>query len=331
MSCKCNKEEGCQNNNSRREFLLSGLAATMVAVGCSDKTSPFIPEETIALTGEKVKLLSVDGEVIEIDKAYLKPVPDITHLTNKQEREGMAGKKFVMVIDLSRCKNLKKCQSACNHAHQVHPGQNWVKVLSMDDADHSAPYWQPTTCMHCDEPPCVKVCPVDATFKRQDGIVLIDSNRCIGCRFCMAACPYTTRVFNWEDPIQAVVTDNSMPQENMDSKQHYSCETSLPQKKGTVGKCDFCPDMIRKGELPHCVSACPNGVFMFGDMNEDAVTNGAETYRFSDLIKDKAGYRLMEDLGTKPSVYYLPPVNRSFPFESGLENQLPADQMNHSK
>jgi molybdopterin-containing oxidoreductase family iron-sulfur binding subunit len=113
------------------------------------------------------------------------------------------------------------------------------------------------------------------------------------------------------------------------ASQHYSCETSAPQKKGTVGKCDFCPDMVRKGQLPHCVSACPNGVFMFGDMNEDSVTNGAETFRFSDLIRDKAGYRLMEDLGTKPSVYYLPPVNRNFPYESGLENQNPADEHHH--
>ncbi len=86
--------------------------------------------------------------------------------------------------------------------------------------------------------------------------------------------------------------------------------------------------MARKGELPHCVSACPNGVFIFGDMNEDSVTNGAETFRFSELIKDKAGYRLMEDLGTKPSVYYLPPVNRNFPFESGLENEIDEDKKN---
>ena len=179
----------------------------------------------------------------------------------------------------------------------------------MQDAEHSAPYWQPTTCMHCDEPPCVKVCPVDATFKRQDGIVLIDSDRCVGCRFCMAACPYSTRVFNWEKPELPVEIE----------KKHYSCETSIPQKKGTVGKCDFCPDMARKGELPHCVSACPNGVFFFGDMYEDSVTNGPETFRFSDLIRDKAGYRLMEDLGTKPSVYYLPPVNRNFKFEDGLK------------
>jgi molybdopterin-containing oxidoreductase family iron-sulfur binding subunit len=181
----------------------------------------------------------------------------------------------------------------------------------MQDAEHTAPYWQPTTCMHCDEPPCVKVCPVDATFKRQDGIVLIDSDRCIGCRFCMAACPYSSRVFNWEE----------LHLEKEVAEKPYSCETSMPQKKGTVGKCDFCPDMARKGELPHCVSACPNGVFLFGDMLEDTVTNGAETFRFSDLIKDKAGYRLMEDLGTKPSVYYLPPVGRSFPFENNEQKE----------
>ena len=145
----------------------------------------------------------------------------------------------------------------------------------------TAPYWEPATCMHCDEPPCVKVCPVDATFKREDGIVLIDSDRCIGCRFCMAACPYSTRVFNWGEP--------DIPQEIKEKP--YSCETSIPQKKGTVSKCDFCADMTRKGELPHCVSACPNGVFFFGDMIEDTVTNGSETFRFSELIRDKAGYR----------------------------------------
>jgi len=307
------------NHSSRREFLTSGLLTLALATACDTKDNPFTPEGDVELTGEKVKLLSVTGEIIEIDKAYLKPVPDLPTLSNHEERKGIAGKKFVMVIDLSRCKNLKKCQEACNHMHFVNPGQSWIKVHSMQDAELSSPYWQPTTCMHCDEPPCVKVCPVDATFKRQDGIVSIDSDRCIGCRFCMAACPYSTRVFNWDAP--------EMPVEV--AQKHYSCETSVPQKKGTVGKCDFCPDMVRKGELPHCVSACPNGVFMFGDIHEDSVTNGAETFRFSELIKDKAGYRLMEDLGTKPSVYYLPPVNRNFPYESGLENANPDDAHNH--
>lgn len=295
-------------DTSRREFLAAAVL-TGLAAGC--QSHPFATgDQEVKLSGEKVKLLSVDGEEIEVDRAFLKPVPDLPAVSNSAARIGMPNKSFVMVIDLSRCKNLKKCQAACDHMHHVHPGQNWIKVDPMQDAEHTAEYWQPTTCMHCDEPPCVKVCPVDATFKRQDGIVLIDSDRCIGCRFCMAACPYSTRVFNWGDP--EVPADIA--------HQPYSCETSVPQKKGTVGKCDFCPDMVRAGGLPHCVNACPNGTFLFGDMYEDSVTNGTETFRFSELIRDKAGYRLMEDLGTKPRVYYLPPVNRNFPFESGLEN-----------
>jgi Fe-S-cluster-containing dehydrogenase component len=307
--CNCSAENNCQ---SRKEFLLTGLLAGVFA-GCSSDKTPFTPgqDQPVIASGEKVKLLSVDGEIIEVDKAFLKPVPDLPMLSNIEERKGIPGKSLVMVIDLSRCKNLKKCAEACNHMHHVHPGQNWIKIYPMQDAEHTAPYWQPTTCMHCDEPPCVKVCPVDATFKREDGIVSIDSERCIGCRFCMAACPYSTRVFNWEE---LNLSDEI-------AHQPYSCETSVPQKKGTVGKCDFCPDTVRKGGLPHCVSACPNGVFFFGDMNEDSVTNGAETFRFSELIKDKSGYRLMEDLGTKPRVYYLPPVNRNFKFEDGLNEE----------
>lgn len=287
-------------STSRRSFL-NGLF--------SRNENPFaVTDEVVQETGEKVQLLSVEGYVIEIDKAYLKPIPDMPAPTI-DSRKGIEGRRFVMVIDLSRCKNLKKCQSACNKMHFVSEGQSWIKIHAMQDAEHTAPYWQPTTCMHCDEPPCVKVCPVDATFKRDDGIVLIDHERCIGCRFCMAACPYSTRVFNWEKPLLPAAVENS----------EYSPETSCPPKIGTVSKCDFCPDMVRKGELPHCVSACPNGVFFFGDINEDAVTNGVETFQFHELIRDRAGFRLMEDLGTKPSVYYLPPVNRMFRFEEGLE------------
>jgi Fe-S-cluster-containing dehydrogenase component len=108
---------------------------------------------------------------------------------------------------------------------------------------------------------------------------------------------------------------------HMEGETHYSPEfAGLPSVKGTVDKCDFCPHAIDKGELPHCVTACPNGVFYFGDKYEDTVTNGDETLRLSKLLKDKDGYRLMEGLGTKPSVYYLPPVNRLVNFEEGLEN-----------
>jgi len=97
----------------------------------------------------------------------------------------------------------------------------------------------------------------------------------------------------------------------------------FPATVGTFEKCDFCPDRAREGLLPPCVEACPNGVFYFGDENEDTVTNGEETVSFTQLVKDRAGYRYMEELGTKPRVYYLPPKDRQFPVERGYENLEP--------
>ncbi|MCK5637584.1 MAG: 4Fe-4S dicluster domain-containing protein [Flavobacteriaceae bacterium] len=142
-------------------------------------------------------------------------------------------------------------------------------------------------------------------------LVLIDNDRCIGCRFCMAACPYSSRVFNWNEPDQGEIF----------LEEDYSPEyCGKPSVKGTVDKCDFCPHEIVKGELPFCVKSCPNGVFYFGDKYEDTVTNGDETVRLSKLLEDKSGYRLLESLGTEPSVYYLPPVDRLVDFEDGLED-----------
>jgi len=290
------------NHNNRRSFLKKGLtlgAFSATAVALAAFKDPETEE-----TGEKVKLLSPDGELVEIDRAYLKPAPDVPAAMQKG-REGIPGRKFVMVIDLAKCKNLRKCHDACEKMHNLTPNKEWLKVLKMKDNNQSSPYWQPTMCFHCDHPPCVKVCPVDATFKRTDGLVLIDNERCIGCRFCMAACPYSARTFDWEKP--------EMPTGM--THDDYSPETSVPAKMGTVSKCDFCPEMTRKGKLPSCVTACPNGVFYFGDENEDAVTNGDETVKLSELLKERSGYRFMEDLGTKPRVYYLPPVNRIFPFK----------------
>ena len=276
----------------------------MAAVAGSVTALRAFQQDSVDPSGETVRLLSPEGEIVEIDKAYLKPVPEV-HIAPEQAREGIPGKRFVMVIDLARCKNLRKCHDACEKMHHCGPEKEFLKVLKMQDNELASPFWQPTMCFHCDQPPCVKVCPVDATFKRSDGIVLIDTNRCIGCRFCMVACPYSARTFDWSEPDQPEAVQH----------QHYSPETSLPAKKGTVSKCDFCPDMVRQGEMPHCVTACPNGVFYFGDENEDAVCNGDETVRLSELLRDRAGYRYMEDMGTRPRVYYLPPVNRSFPFE----------------
>jgi len=219
----------------------------------------------------------------------------------------------VMVIDLSKCKNAGKCRNACSKMHYLPKDRSYIKVNKMQDSEKTAPYWMPTPCFHCDNPPCVKVCPVDATFKLTDGIVGIDNNRCIGCRFCMVACPYSARVFNWDTEYQL------KEEEFKNIKHHAACSSHV---RGTVEKCDFCPSKTQNNELPDCVNACPNGVFYFGDENEDVVSNGDETVRLSQLIKDKAGYRYLEELGTKPRVYYLPPANRQFPFKDADPKSL---------
>lgn len=302
------------DNNSRRNFLKKGIAlsafsATALAIASFQK-------DEVEETGEKVKLLSPEGEVVEIDKAYIKPAQDLhLPLDDSKIREGIPNKKFVMVIDLARCKNALKCVDACNKHHHITGKNAWLKVYKMQESKNTAPYWMPSTCQHCDQPACVTVCPVDATFKRRDGLVLVDNERCIGCRFCMAACPYSARVFNWEQPDQGEITMN------LDMAQHNSTpeHAGKPSIKGTVDKCDFCPHAIAKGELPHCVTSCPNGVFYFGDKYEDTVTNGDETVRLSKLLEDKAGYRLMEGLNTQPSIFYLPPKDRSDDFIDGLD------------
>ncbi len=299
-------------DKTRRSVLKLGAAAGLAALAGAAKLITPDEEEPIAECSNKVKLLSQEGEIIEVEASMLK-VDTHDHaatMAKKVGREGIPGKKFVMVIDLGKCRNARKCVTACQKMHYLPEDKEWLQIKLMKDNEKSAPYWFPKTCFHCDNPPCVKVCPVDATFKRTDGLVLIDNERCIGCKFCMAACPYSTRVFNWGEP--------EVPEE---AKQvGYSPETSVPSRHSTVEKCDFCPDMARQGKLPDCVTACPNGVFYFGDEKEDSVTNGAETVRLSTLLRDKAAYRYMEELGTKPRVYYLPPSNRMFPVERGFKN-----------
>ncbi len=313
------KEKPC-NKSSRRNFLEKGIKLGLAtAVGSagiasvvgktSDDGSP---------SGETIELMTTDGTLVKVDSTNVQKVEHPKdHDSEYRVREGFKNRKFVMVVDLARCKNAQKCVSSCNKSHFITGENAWLKIYKMQDNDASSPYWQPTTCMHCDKPPCVKVCPVDATFKRRDGIVLIDNERCIGCRFCMAACPYSARVFNWSEPNQEITMNMD---DHHDHGMHYSADhAGLPSVKGTVDKCDFCPHMIEAGEMPHCVSACPNGVFFFGDQYEDTVTNGDETFRLSALLKEKAGYRLMENLGTEPSLYYLPPVDRIVEFEEGME------------
>ncbi len=205
--------------------------------------------------------------------------------------------KFVMVIDLAKCRNARKCVEECQKAHHLPPNQEFMKVYLMQESEEATPYWMPKPCFHCGQPMCVTLCPTGATFKRTDGIVVIDRELCIGCKTCMNGCPYSARQFNPGDDAELMA----------DLK--ISLKTSVSGKEASTSKCDFCADMIQLGKLPHCVTACPTGTIYFGDQYEDTVTNGIETVSFAELIASRSGYCYLEELGTKPSVYYLPTIN----------------------
>jgi molybdopterin-containing oxidoreductase family iron-sulfur binding subunit len=281
---------------NRRQFLRYGLTVLGAAAAGRVACRAVCGAENESQSGPASPALTPDHQVINSQTGE-------SISTSRSPREGVPGRRWIMVIDLAKCDGCGKCISACSKMHFVPKDRQWIKVLRMQDSEKSAPYFFPQPCYHCDNPPCTKVCPVDATFKRSDGVVLIDNERCIGCRFCMAACPYGARSFNW-----SMASDPPAAEEKP-----YSPEQGYPRRIGTVEKCDFCPDMAAMGMLPACTSGCPMGAIYYGDENEDAVTNGqGETQRLSKLLLDSGGYRHMEELGTKPRVYYLPPRNRMY-------------------
>lgn len=300
-----------QESNGRREFFKKfGLAGAAAMAGGAAIYSGY-EYEASKPNHDFVKVLTDDNRLVEVPRDQIKDIKlDVTRL-QLRGREGLKDHRWVMVIDLSKCRNARKCISACQEAHHLRPYEYHINTLIMQESTDTAPYYMPKPCQHCDNPPCVSVCPVNATFKRQDGIVLIDNERCIGCRFCIAACPYSARMFHWEEPLMSE-SDRGKP---------YDIELNVPQKKGTISKCLFSSDRLREGKLPYCVSACPNGVYYFGDQNQDAVTNGTtkETVRLSELLRVNGGYHLMPELGTKPRVFYLPPKNRLFEFKDDRE------------
>ena len=292
---------------SRRDFIRkAGISGAAVIAGAAALYSGFRHEKS-KHDGKTVKVLTEDNRLVKVPADQVegyRPDPERLQIRG---REGIAGKKWVMVIDLAKCRNARKCIEACQSAHHLRPYEYHINTLVMKENVNTPAYYMPKPCQHCDNPPCVSVCPVDATYKRPDGPVLIDNERCIGCRFCMAACPYSARMFHWQEPVNAIA----------DAGREYDVELNVPQKKGTISKCLFSSDRLRENMLPYCVSACPNGVYWFGDENEDAVTNGTtkETVSFRKLLADNGAYRLMPELGTEPRVYYLPPKNRIFEFE----------------
>ena len=289
----------------RRQILArllgAGAGATAMAAA-GGGLAGLLSCKTEEKAGPSAVALTPDGRLVQAEASRLRPLN--LPPSSPDARKGVPGRRWIMVIDLAKCDGCGACMTACSKMHYIPPTRQWLKVLMMPpEEDGGAATYFPQPCYHCDNPPCTKVCPVDATFKRDDGAVLIDNERCIGCRFCMAACPYSARSFNWgspEDPPQA-------------EERPYSPEWSYPRKRGTVEKCDFCTDMAAKGLLPPCTSSCPMGAIYYGDENEDAVTNGNnETVRLSKLLEDGAAYRQMEELGTRPRVWYLPPRNRKY-------------------
>ncbi len=223
----------------------------------------------------------------------------LAKLASASEGDGSSPHKWGMVIDQAKCTGCGYCTNACKAHNDVAPQISWNRVFKTGNVGDKAVYLS-RPCMQCEHAPCVEVCMVKASYRRADGIVMMDYDRCIGCRYCEVACPYNARAFNWETftgPNPAVPTWGQPEVER--------------RPRGVVEKCSFCYHRIDRGlalgltpgvdedATPACVVACPVGARKFGDLNDPESI-------VSKLLAQYPSYRLREDLGTSPRVYYLP-------------------------
>ena len=207
---------------------------------------------------------------------------------------GGAGPQWTMILDLRLCDGCGTCTTSCQDKHYLPKTTEWIKVYTSIGSDGEKKFL-PILCQMCEDPPCQAVCPVGATFRNDQGLVLIDQNACIGCKTCMAACPFEVRYFN--TPPMPAVPPQPQPPTPMNP---------LPQQPGTVGKCVWCADGLSKGELPACVSGCTMGVIYIGDLTTDVAVNGTgNVIKISQFLKDNDAVRLKEELGTNPRCYYV--------------------------
>ncbi len=207
-------------------------------------------------------------------------------------------------FNISKCRGYMDCVRGCirENNQDRKSGMQYIRIhehkkgqinfeTAQDDFYHEVPaeghFYIGTQCFHCENPPCVSVCPVQATWKEPDGIVVVDYDWCIGCRYCMAACPYDARRFNWADPV--------VPEAEVNHNQHYL--GNRLRKKGVMEKCTFCIQRTRAGKNPACVEACPTGARIFGNLLDP---NSEIRW----VLANKKVFRLKEDLGTEPKFWY---------------------------
>ncbi len=226
--------------------------------------------------------------------------------------------KYSMAVDLDRCQGCRACMTACKIENNTVQSNFWMYVFRFEEGafPETEMSFLPRPCQHCDNAPCAKVCPVGARFKREDGIVLTDADRCIGCRYCELACPYGVNYYNWQKPekgqydvvdwhdenIQTATGGAIPPYRNPDLDGLYGEEQRRTagggHAKGIIEKCTFCVHRVEKGQLPSCVDTCPTDALVFGDIDD------AES-PISLYLRGRSSWQLLEEAGTKPNVYYI--------------------------
>jgi len=287
---------------TRREFLkTTAVVSTLAALaGCGSITSmdEFLQRNFKTLTKSEIEKIIRRLEA-EYAKKYGKKFTVST-------TEPIPATLFGYGLDISRCIGCRRCVYACVKENNLSrdPQVHWIQVLEMEkeqgvDFLHSNLYYDheqvpyeghfylPVSCQQCKNPPCVKVCPVKATWQEPDGITVVDYNWCIGCRCCMAACPYGARHFNWGQP--------RVPAEEINPETHYL--GNRPRYKSVVEKCTFCIQRVRQGLYPSCVEVCPVGARKFGNLLDPD-----SEIRY--ILKNKRVLILKEEINTQPKFFY---------------------------
>jgi dimethyl sulfoxide reductase iron-sulfur subunit len=197
-----------------------------------------------------------------------------------------------MVIDLKRCIGCNACTLACKQENGTPEGMHYARVVAREVGTYpnTKRTFLPVLCNHCDDAPCQHVCPTGATYTRADGVVLVDKDKCIGCRACSVACPYMNRHF-----IERKMLEHGYNGEGLSP---YEAIKFADFQEGTNNKCTLCAHRIDHGLEPACVVTCPTDARIYGDLEP-------EDGKLQQLIRERKGWTLLPECNTKPSVYYL--------------------------